>query len=76
MRIYFAASLFTQAERTWNRALADAIKSILPAAIIILPQNFDAKGKHDEAPAYGPLFAACVGRVRTAGVKAAARRKI
>ncbi len=66
MRIYFAASLFTQAERIWNRALAEAITNLLPAATIALPQDFDAKGNHDAAAAYGPLFKACVREINKA----------
>ncbi len=68
MRIYFAASLFTQAERIWNRALAAAIQKHFPAAEIILPQDFDAKGKHDVAAAYKTLFAECVKGIDRADV--------
>ncbi len=38
-RIYFAAPLFTQAERMWNRRLADTILKKSSAFEIILPQE-------------------------------------
>ncbi len=68
MRIYFAAPLFTQAERRWNRALAESIINTFTSAIIILPQDFDVNGKHDAATAYGPLFATCLQEIERADV--------
>ena len=37
MRVYFAGPLFTQAEREWNRALADAL--IVAGHSVFLPQE-------------------------------------
>lgn len=46
MRIYFAASLFTYAERLWNQTLADALKAAMPGLEVILPQAFETGAAH------------------------------
>ena len=60
MRIYFAASLFTQLERKWNRLLAEALTEALPGLEVILPQDFKPSGKYNDNRHYGTLFRMCV----------------
>ncbi|MCL2001377.1 MAG: nucleoside 2-deoxyribosyltransferase [Planctomycetes bacterium] len=60
MRIYFAASLFTQVERKWNRLLADTLKRLMPGLEIVMPQDFRTAGKYNDSRHYGALFRMCV----------------
>ncbi len=60
MRIYWAASLFTQIERKWNRMLATALADIVPDLEVILPQDFKPSGKYNDGRHYGTLFRMCV----------------
>lgn len=39
LSIYFAAPLFTQAERLWNRQLAEALMRTIPNCTVVLPQD-------------------------------------
>ena len=66
MRIYFAASLFTQVERKWNRMLAEALTDLMPDLEIILPQDFKVAGKYNSNKHYGALFRMCVDGVEAA----------
>lgn len=67
MRIYFAASLFTLGERTWNRALAKAMREAMPDLDVRLPQDFETGEAHSQK-AYGVLFRQCVAGVDDADV--------
>lgn len=60
MRVYFAASLFSQAERRWNRLLTGAIARVLPDFQPILPQDFKVAGKYNDPRHYGTLFRMCL----------------
>ncbi len=60
MRIYLAASLFTQVERKWNRMLATALAEVMPHLEVILPQDFKTAGKYNDDKHYGALFRLCV----------------
>lgn len=60
MRIYFAASLFTQVERKWNRMLADAMREAMPGLEVTLPQDFKPGNKYNDDKQYGALFRMCV----------------
>ncbi len=60
MRIYWAASLFTQIERKWNRMLATALEEIVPGLEVTLPQDFKPSGKYNDGRHYGTLFRMCV----------------
>lgn len=60
MRLYFAAALFTQMERKWNRTLAQALEETMPGLDIILPQDFTPAEKHVGDKLYGALFRMCV----------------
>lgn len=66
MRIYFAASLFTQAERTWNRHLTDALKRAMPEIALTMPQDFKTDGKYNDSRRYGDLFRMCVAGIDSA----------
>ena len=60
MRIYLAASLFTQLERVWNRRLAEAIEATLPGAKVTLPQDIKINGSYEDPKNNGVLFRQCV----------------
>lgn len=60
MRLYFAASLFTQIERNWNRALAAALAGVMPGLTVVMPQDFKTAGKYNDPRHYGALFRMCV----------------
>lgn len=60
MRIYFAASLFTQVERKWNRLLSAALTELIPTIDIVMPQDFKTAGKYNDPGHYGALFRMCV----------------
>lgn len=66
MRIYFAAALFTQVERKWNRLLAAALEQALPGLEVVLPQDFKVAGKYNSERHYGALFKMCVEGVESA----------
>ncbi len=55
-RFYLAAPLFSQQERQWNRALAQAIETGLPGSLVVLPQDFRVGGRYNDQRHYGPLF--------------------
>ena len=55
MRIYLAASLFTQAERLWNRLLAEAIEKRIEGAQVRLPQELVDHGADPEE-----IYRACI----------------
>ena len=61
MRIYLAGPLFTAAERTFNKALADALRA--RGHLVYLPQ--EAAGAEDDAAF---IFNACVGGVQQSEV--------
>lgn len=60
MKIYFAASLFTQVERKWNRMLSDALRAAMPGLEVTLPQDFKTGNKYNDSRHYGALFRMCV----------------
>lgn len=66
MRIYFAASLFTQFERRWNRLLAESLVKQFPGLDIVMPQDFKTGNKYNDAKQYGALFRQCVAGVDSA----------
>ncbi|MDR1611374.1 MAG: nucleoside 2-deoxyribosyltransferase [Planctomycetota bacterium] len=66
MRIYFAASLFTQVERKWNRMLAEALKKFMPTLEVVLPQDFKPAGRYNDPGHYGALFRMCVDGIANA----------
>jgi nucleoside 2-deoxyribosyltransferase len=59
MKIYFAASLFTHAERRWNKLLADELASDLPGLEVILPQDFETAAAHEGGGKHAELFRLC-----------------
>jgi nucleoside 2-deoxyribosyltransferase len=61
MKIYFAGPLFTQAERLWNRRIADELRGLDPSVEILLPQ--DAAGgavDNDGVLNFHRLFQICI----------------
>lgn len=68
MRLYFAAALFTQVERKWNRMLAEALERLEPGLEVTLPQDFKVAGKYNSSRHYGALFRMCVDGLEAADV--------
>jgi len=61
MKIYLVGALFSQAERRFNRALAEAVCRLVPEAKFTLPQDFDA-AHEGSAPENIPekIFSLCL----------------
>ncbi len=55
MRIYLAGPLFTQAERRWNRELADVLTKLKPDLEVILPQDEEIEPL-DNKPDFAEIF--------------------
>lgn len=66
MKIYFAGSLFSMAERNFNTALAELLKGLNPRLEIILPQDF-MKGESGEV-FENETFRFCISGVMEADV--------
>lgn len=60
MRVYLAAPLFSQMQRSWNRSLAEAIMAAMPEAEVILPQDIRICGRFNDAEHYPVLFRRCL----------------
>jgi nucleoside 2-deoxyribosyltransferase len=58
--IYFAAPLFTHAERMWNKKLADAMLSKCESLKIILPQEETKIAINENEINYTKLFKICL----------------
>ena len=66
---YFAAPLFTAAERAWNAEVARQLRAECPQYTWLIPQEFCAA--HDNAdggPDYPAIFAACRDHLEQADV--------
>jgi len=63
LTIYFAAPLFTAAERAWNAAVVADLRAALPAVEILVPQEFcavfDAAKHAGSSTDFAAVFAAC-----------------
>lgn len=66
MRVYLAAPLFSQVERAWNRALADAVRRLDPKVDVTLPQDFRLGGRYNDPRTYGALFRRCLAAIDAA----------
>jgi nucleoside 2-deoxyribosyltransferase len=68
--LYFAAPLFTDAERAWNRVQVAALRHQLPGWLVVVPHEFCAS--FDPLPGQRPdfqgIFAACVKHLENANV--------
>ena len=70
MRIYLAAPVFSQAERVYNRKLAEMLRKMLPNCSVILPQDFRAgdSASFNDRRRFSTLFKQCVDALRSADV--------
>jgi len=68
MRIYLAAPLFSQMQRTWNRQLAARIAAENPNWKILMAQDFRENGRFNEARSYPAVFRRCLATIRAADV--------
>ncbi len=68
MRIYLSGPLFTQAERRWNRRLAEALEQRIAGAHVILPQDFKVGASYNVPQHFARIFKACVEAVHEADV--------
>lgn len=60
MKLYLAAPLFSQMERSWNRGFAAALAAALPGAAVLLPQDFRSGDKYNDPKHYGALYKLCL----------------
>jgi len=70
LTVYFAAPLFTQAERLWNRAVADQLVQE-SGCTLILPQRFDLDAGLEGDERLEKLFQECVDGVDACDVMVA-----
>jgi len=68
LKVYLAAPLFTQTERTFNRALAALLEEELAGAEVRLPQDFKVSGSFNEKRNFRHLFRRCLESIDTADV--------
>jgi len=68
MRVYLAASLFSQRERTWNRAFAAEAARAFPESVWTLPQDFRTGDKYNDPRYYGALFRRCLSEIDASDV--------
>ena len=66
--VYFAAPLFSQVQRRWNRTLARAVEEALPGTKVFLPQDIKVGGRFNDRRHFGPIFKALTARLRGADV--------
>lgn len=61
MIVYYAAPLFTAAERGWNAAMVSELRRGLPAATILVPQEFCAAlDQQASGDKFAGIYRACV----------------
>lgn len=59
--VYYAAPLFTDAERAWNAANAHSLRELGQGSIeLLVPQEFCAALDAGASPDFARIFAACV----------------
>ncbi len=68
--IYYAAPLFTDAERSWNAGNAVRLRARFPTRTLALPQEFCAAfdAGPGAKPDFAQIFAACVDHLAQAAV--------
>jgi len=64
MRVYWAAPVFTQVQRAWNRTMANCLRRTVPNLCIILPQDFRPQGRFNDPRTYGEIFRRCLDGIR------------
>ena len=66
--LYYAAPLFTAAERAWNAANAVRLRRRFPQLELLLPQEFCAPfDHHPERPDFAGIYRACLEQLQRAG---------
>jgi nucleoside 2-deoxyribosyltransferase len=67
--IYYAAPLFTAAERAWNADNAGRLRQRFPQAELLMPQEFCAPfDHHPERPDFAGIYRACLEQLQRADV--------
>ena len=66
IRTYFAAPLFNQQERLWNRRFSEVLREVMPELDITLPQDFRVNNRYNDPEHYGDIFRLCVENMRNA----------
>jgi nucleoside 2-deoxyribosyltransferase len=66
MRLYWAAPLFSQVARKWNRAVSGALAEEIPDLTVVLPQDFRAEGRFNDRRYYGRIHRRCLIEIRRA----------
>jgi nucleoside 2-deoxyribosyltransferase len=68
VKIYLSGPLFTQAERRWNRQLAQELQDRIAGAQVILPQDFKVGSSYNNPKNFPKIFDACLDALREADV--------
>lgn len=66
VKIYLSGPLFTQAERRWNRRLAEHLTERMSGADVVLPQDFKVGSSYNVPQHFSRIFEACIEAVREA----------
>jgi nucleoside 2-deoxyribosyltransferase len=67
--IYYAAPLFTEAERAWNAGNAERLRRRFPQAQLLMPQEFCAPfDHHPERPDFAGIYRACLEQLQRAEI--------
>ena len=68
MRVYLAAPLFSQIQRSWNRRFTEALQTRSSDLTIILPQDFRPAGRFNDPKHYSVLFRKCLAEISSSDV--------
>jgi nucleoside 2-deoxyribosyltransferase len=68
MVVYFAAPLFTQAERVWNRRLSTALQKMGSEIKIFLPQEETKSAIDNGLPDFAQIQRICLGGIESCDV--------
>ncbi len=68
MKVYLSGPLFTEAQRRWNRALAQELEKRIEGAEVILPQDFKFDHSYNDPADFPQIFRTCISRLRDADV--------
>ncbi len=66
MRLYWAAPLFSQVARRWNRTVSRALAEEVAELTVVLPQDFRAEGRFNDRRFYGRIHRRCLAEIRRA----------
>jgi nucleoside 2-deoxyribosyltransferase len=68
MKIYLAGPLFTQADRLWNRRIADELRGLDPSLEVLLPQDAAVNALENGVLNFHTLFQGCIEGIQQSDV--------